>query len=224
MSHQVTIDLQSRGRKRKALLAGGVVLGLGATMTLAAWTDDVWVNGSFKAGTFNVQGAVNSAGTDWLEYNSSAGGGLIFAVTPAAMTPGQSVYAPLNLRVGPNVSEYNAKVTVATAPAVPATGPANIAFFDKLRLSLYNVPPGNCNAAGTNEKTPTPTPALEHFDNAVLTKMSPTNSTLLTLIGSTSAPQGVCFRVTLDPSATSAVQGGQTGQLTWKFNAVSVPT
>ena len=30
-----------RNRKRKALLAGGVVLGLGATMTLAAWTDDV---------------------------------------------------------------------------------------------------------------------------------------------------------------------------------------
>lgn len=222
MSHQIPVDFQARGRKRKALLAGGVVLGLGATMTLAAWSDDVWVSGSFNAGTFNVQGAVDSAGTNWQEYNSSAGGGLTFTVAPTAMTPGQSVYAPLNLRVGPNASEYNAKITVATAPSPPASG-ANLEFFNKLRISFYNVSPANCNFAGTDGKTPTPTPTMPDFSYELLTKTTPTNGTLLTLIGSSSAAQGVCFRVTLDPSATSAVQGGQTGQLTWQFNAVSVP-
>lgn len=220
MSHHFPVDLQARGRKRKALLAGGVVLGLGATMTLAAWTDDVWVNGSFNAGTFNVQGAVDSTGTSWQEYGSSSGGQLNFTVAPTAMSPGQSVYAPLNLRVGPDTSPYNAAITVATAPTAPVGG-ANLAFFEKLRISLYNVPPLNCNFAGTNGKVPTPTPTLPDFNYETLTKTSV--GPLLTLVGSTSAPQGVCFRITLDPSATTAVQGGQANQLTWRFNAISVP-
>ncbi|MFN3340157.1 MAG: SipW-dependent-type signal peptide-containing protein, partial [Dietzia sp.] len=42
---------QDRARKRKALLAGGVVLGLGAAVTLAAWSDDVFANGIFNTGT-----------------------------------------------------------------------------------------------------------------------------------------------------------------------------
>lgn len=223
MSHQVPVDLHARGRKRKALLAGGVVLGLGATMTLAAWTDDVWVSGSFNAGTFNVQGAVDSAGTVWREYGSSESsevGGLNFTFTPTAMSPGQSVYAPLNLRVGPDSSPYNAAITVASAPTAPASG-ADLAFFDKLRISLYGVSPANCNFEGTDGKNPTPTPTLPGYDYESLNTTS--TSTLLTLVGSTSAPQGVCFRITLDSSATSAVQGGQANGLTWRFNAVSVP-
>lgn len=204
----------TRNRKRKAVLAGGVVLGLGATVTLAAWTDDVWVTSSFSAGKFNVQAAVDTAGTGWAEFNSSPGGGLTFTVAPTAMTPGQSVYAPLNLRVGPDASQYNAKITLAAAPAGPATASqANTAFFGALKLSLFNVPPANCNKDGT---TGTPLPG---FDHVALSHTS--TAELLTLSGDRT-PKGVCVKVTLDSGVTSTAQGGQTGSLTWRFNAESV--
>ncbi|XSS44541.1 SipW-dependent-type signal peptide-containing protein [Propionibacteriaceae bacterium Y1685] len=39
-------------RKFRAALAGGLVLGIGAVVTLAAWTDDENAAGQFSAGTF----------------------------------------------------------------------------------------------------------------------------------------------------------------------------
>ena len=49
---------------RKALLAGGAVLGIGASVTLAAWSDDSWVSGVFNTkktggrGLFTIQTAL----------------------------------------------------------------------------------------------------------------------------------------------------------------------
>lgn len=208
---------RTRSRKRKALLAGGTVLGLGAAVTLAAWTDDVWVSGAFSAGTFNVQGAVDPSGIAWQDYDSEGGAGpLAFTVNPTPMTPGDSVYAPLNLRVGPDASEFNAAISLPTAPTGPAVSPepANDAFFDALELSLYNVPPANCNASGTAGAT-----AFPGFEGASLSTAS--TGTLLTLDGDTTA-QGVCFEVTLSDTATTEVSGGETGPLTWNFQAESV--
>lgn len=216
MNHDV--DPVTRRRKRKALLAGGTVLGLGAAVTLAAWTDDVWVSGSFAAGTFNVEGAVDAAGSDWQEYATPSGPGspgeLQFTVNPTAMTPGDSVYAPLNLRIGPEPSEYDAAITLAASPSGPAVADAaNTALFNTLQLSLYDVPPSNCNVAGTGG---TPLPG---FNNGPLSTTS--TGTLLTLDGDMTS-QGVCFKVTLSPDAPTVVQGGQTGDLTWNFHAESV--
>jgi len=208
---------QLRSRKRKAVLAGGAVLGLGATMTLAAWTDDVWVSGSFSAGKFNVQGAIDPAGTAWADYNTSATAGTLgFTVNPTVMTPNESVFAPLKLRVDPASNSYNAAITVPSAPTGPATAnTANSAFFTALRVTLFNVAPPNCNAAGTATAA-----AITGFDNVALT--TTTTTTILTLDKASTTGQGVCFKVTLPAGAAAAVQGGTTGSLTWKFNATSV--
>ena len=40
----------------RAILAGGLVLGVGAAVTLAAWNDSEFVTGTFTAGTFNLRG------------------------------------------------------------------------------------------------------------------------------------------------------------------------
>lgn len=218
MNHDV--DTVARRRKRKALLAGGSVLGLGTAVTLAAWTDDVWVSSSFAAGTFNVQGAVSPDGDwttpQWEELETAGGAGaLSFTVAPTAMSPGDSVYAPLLLRVGPDASDLNASITLPTAPTGPAVAnAANDAFFDALELSLYNLPPGDCTATVTDAAT-----ALTGFDGTSLNTTSA--SILLTLDGDMTA-QGVCFKVTLSPDAPTVVQGGQTGDLTWNFHAESV--
>lgn len=204
-----------RNRKRKALLAGGTVLGLGAAVTLAAWTDDVWATVAFSAGEFNIQGAVDSAGTDWREYNTSPGGTLTFTVAPQAMSPGTSVYAPLNLRVDPAANDYNAAVSLPTAPTGPTTTTptaADNAFFNALRVSLFQVPPDNCNAGDTADP-------ISGFTEVPLT--TTTTNALLT-VDRLAASEGLCFRVTLPSGAPTAVQGGQTGALTWQFHAESV--
>lgn len=214
MTHQAPIDLDDRSRKRKAILAGGIVLGLGASMTLAAWTDDVWVSSSFSAGSFNVQGAVDPAGTSWREYNTSGGAGpLVFTVPVSAMSPGDSVFAPLNLRVDPAKNSYDAAITLPTAPSAPATGDANIAFFGALKVTLFNVAPGSCSSTGTSLAAP-----LSGFNSVALG--TTTTSPLLTL-DKNSTPQGICFKVSLPAGAPSTVQGGTTGALTWNFDATS---
>ncbi|MGO2139648.1 MAG: SipW-dependent-type signal peptide-containing protein [Leucobacter sp.] len=45
--------------KARALLAGGLVLGVGAAVTLAAWTDNEWVRGVFGTGTFGIEGSTD---------------------------------------------------------------------------------------------------------------------------------------------------------------------
>lgn len=213
MGQHSPTDSLHRSRKRKAILAGGVVLGLGAAATLAAWTDDVWVSGSFTAGSFNVQGAVN--GMNWAEMNTpGTAGGLTFTVAPTAMTPGQSVYAPINLRVGPSAGQYDASITLPTAPSGPAiSNAANNAFFSALRLSIYNVAPDNCNAAGTTGAT------VSGFSSVALTTV--TTSQMITLNKNTT-PNGLCFKVTLPSEAPTTVQGGTTGALTWNLRAASI--
>lgn len=47
--------------KARALLAGGLVLGVGAAVTLAAWTDNEWVRGVFGTGTFGIEGSTDGS-------------------------------------------------------------------------------------------------------------------------------------------------------------------
>lgn len=213
--HGVPSTKADRLRRVRALLAGGLVLGLGAAGTLAAWTDSEFATGVFTSGQFNIQGNVTgSTETGWHDYDTPPGGNLAFTVAPSAMTPGQSVYAPLNLRVGPEASNYDASVTVAGAPAGPTEdSPADAAFFNALMISLYNVPPAECNAA---DITGFP---LGVFDDTKLTTISAAE--ILHLKGDTT-PEGVCFKVTLSDESPSLAQGGATGPLTWRFHVESV--
>ena len=88
-----------RRRRRRALLAGGLVLGLGAAVTLAAWSDNVVAGGLFNSGTFELQGATD--GTTFQDYDAEAAGdkqaNLAFSMNATSMSPGQTVYAPLTI-------------------------------------------------------------------------------------------------------------------------------
>ncbi|MFV0286683.1 MAG: hypothetical protein ACK5IM_09925 [Demequina sp.] len=57
---------RSRRDKVKLVLAGVAVAGIGAAVTTAAWTDDVWFSAEAQAAEFDLQGRV--VGTnDWLD-------------------------------------------------------------------------------------------------------------------------------------------------------------
>ena len=49
--HRAPAQRRGYGRTR-AVLAGAVVLGIGASITLASWTDDEFASGSFTASKF----------------------------------------------------------------------------------------------------------------------------------------------------------------------------
>lgn len=112
----LTPDAQKKAdsrRKRKAILAGGVVLGLGAAVTLAAWSDDVFADGLFNTGTFNMQGNASTAMDTgaWEEYDSADGTGndgpatlsfrqaLSNAANPTTLQANETVWAPLSVRL-----------------------------------------------------------------------------------------------------------------------------
>lgn len=80
------------GTKAKAILAGGMVLGVGAAITLAAWTDTEWATGLFGSGSFGIEGSTN--GTAWSDNPvTGAPASLSFAVGADNLTPGSAVYA-----------------------------------------------------------------------------------------------------------------------------------
>lgn len=89
---------KDRNRKRKALLAGGLVLGIGAAATLAVFTDSEFANGTFSTGKFNIVGSAN--GTDFGDHNVTDGQALTFSQATTNLTPGSVVYAPFYIKTG----------------------------------------------------------------------------------------------------------------------------
>ncbi len=78
----------------RALLAGALVLGVGATLTLASWTDQEYAQGSFATSTFAIEGAADGTFGD----HSATPAPLLFTATAAAMSPGSITYSRFVVR------------------------------------------------------------------------------------------------------------------------------
>jgi predicted ribosomally synthesized peptide with SipW-like signal peptide len=202
-THTISADGTATRRRRsrmiRAILAGGLVLGVGAAVTLAAWNDSEFVTGTFTAGTFNLQGSTTN-GTTFTDHATSPGGALTFTVPATALSPTDSVEAPFAVRLAANTTN-DAIVDVTTeAPTGTVTN---------LTYSLEIHSAWGC-AAGTTTATPISGAALNAGTTAfVLTAGSPTSNP--------GTPVYLCFRVT----AGAGLVQGQTGAAIWKFSAVS---
>lgn len=115
-----------KSRKAKAILAGGLVLGVGAAVTLASWTDQEWTEGLFGAGSFNIEGSVD--GTTFTDHESAAGAAsLVFDLPPSTnMSPTDVVAAPFAMRVDADTT-YDASVVLESATA-EGTNVANLTY------------------------------------------------------------------------------------------------
>ncbi|GAA1716925.1 SipW-dependent-type signal peptide-containing protein [Dietzia cercidiphylli] len=207
---------QERSRKRKAILAGGVVLGLGAAVTLAAWSDDVFANGTFGTGTFELQGNVYGAPESTYEnYDTSPGDALTFVLTPNNMAPGDTVYAPISIATSDQTStEALVSLTGATAPADPNAA----RLFNNLTFEINTIAEGGiCNPAVFGAGTELLGPGALTRDLA----------DAFTVAANQDTEQHLCFAVTLpDNETTGAVdmQGLSTGPVVWQFTGESVTT
>ncbi|GAA1315479.1 hypothetical protein GCM10020360_17940 [Nonlabens tegetincola] len=96
--------------KARAILAGGLVLGVGAAITLAAWTDTEWARGIFSSGNFGIEGSTDGSTFDD-HPTSAAPATLSFEVGANKLSPESAVYAGFAVRLEAN-SDYAGMVTV----------------------------------------------------------------------------------------------------------------
>lgn len=148
---------QDRARKRKAILAGGVVLGLGAAVTLAAWSDDVFADGLFNTGTIELDGNVTdtadvtNGSNGWETYDGPDAlpaddtGVLAFASRPQTLVPDEPVYAPIALRLS-NLTTIDATEILLSSVAI-TNGPTGDPLDQNLEYTVrFNVPATTCAA------------------------------------------------------------------------------
>lgn len=193
----------TRGR---AILAGAVVLGLGATMVLAAWTDSENVKGAFSASTFNTESSTVSG--VWASNTTSPGAGLAFNAT--SMSPTVSLYAWVNVRT---TAASSVGGTIALASA-STSGPL---------VPVLEYRAVGTRAVGTicDGSAFTGTPAF--IAGSSSTYLAVTTVAVPSVASPITAPGGelrYCFEVRVQSGAANSYQG-QAGTVNWLFTGIS---
>lgn len=210
MSHIEPSELRPHTARRRqrvlAILAGGLVLGVGAAITLAAWNDSEYATGTFSAGTFNIQGT--SDNTTWDEHASAGGAAsLSFTLNPTSLSPGDVVYAPFAVRVDQTTtSGANVAITVDSSSGTILSG---------LNYQLIQPTSWGC-ASGTTGTTLVPAGTAMTGIGGGPAAFALAAGTPPTTAG---APAYLCFKVT----AAAGLTQSSTGTVTWKFAATSAP-
>lgn len=185
--------------KIRALLAGGLVLGIGAAVTLAAWNDSEFAKGTFTAGTLNLEGSTN--GTTFGENPAGNPAALAFTANTANLSPGDVVEAPFAVRLDA-ASTYDADVTISTKESTDSLA--------GLTYTLDRTTTFGCGGQVNGSLVQSPAPL----------GTTPGTPTFTVTQGAGDDPGTavyLCFRIT---AGTGLVQG-QTGTTTWEFAAQS---
>jgi predicted ribosomally synthesized peptide with SipW-like signal peptide len=191
-----------RRRRLRAILAGGLALGLGAAITLATWNDAEFAQGTFTAGSFNLLGSTD--GTTFGEHATvGAPASLSFTLNPTALSPGDVVYAPFAVELS-GATTTDAVVTISNA--------ATSGVVTNLTYTLVQPTAFGCAVSTTGTALVPSDTAIGVVPDAptfALTKGTPPTTA--------GDPVFLCFKVLAGPLLTQ----GQTGTVTWAFTAAS---
>ena len=194
---------RARNRRLKAILAGGLVLGVGAAVTLAAWNDSEFATGSFTAGSFDMVGSTD--GTTFANHTSAPGATLPFSLNYNNLSPNTTVAAPFVLHLTPGTTT-SATVAVATAAGSGAAA-ANLTYGIQAVASVAACTP---TATGTTI-VPAGT-AMSAVTGAATFQLA--KSVDGSAVG---ANEFLCIQVT----AGTGLAQGSTATGTWEFLATS---
>lgn len=202
-------------RKVLAVLAGGLVLGVGAAVTLAAWNDSEFATGTFTAGSFNLEGSTTGdIDANYGFHNvdrSETAATLVFdlpADTVGNMTPGDTVYAGFWVRLAAGTTTGASLIADGTTADAAATSNSG-----NLSYAIYQLAPGaTCDAASATGTAVATGATLDAQTGA-------TAMTLMQGANATTAGTAVqlCFAVTAAPT----LEQGLATTATWKFTATS---
>lgn len=198
---------ETKRRKALAVLAGGLVLGVGAAVTLAAWNDSEFATGEFSAGSFDLEGATDGAAGAYSDHDTADGAATLAFTLPVAenLSPGDVAYAPFWVRL--DASTTSAAQLAATS--VVATG-ANAAH---LGYTVHAIDAAaTCGAA-------TATTGTQLAAGTSLSAFAASGTQLLAAGAGTAAgaPTQLCFAVT----AQESLVAGESAVATWAFTATS---
>jgi len=224
----------TKTRKIAAISAGALVVGIGLTYTLASWNDSEWVWGGadglpgIGTETFNVQQNTTSpfdiADANWVDRETNPGDELTFSTGALALTPGDTVYAPVSLRTveGSMAGDLDLQGAVA-AEGNPA--PQNdTALWDAVQVSVWTHSgntPLDCDATGVGSDW------TQIVTNSSLdTSASQTQALDATEDADTpGVAQNYCFAITLpeSPAGVDDIKDLQGLQISpaWEFQAES---
>ena len=139
---------RTRSRKFKAILAGGLVLGVGAAITLAAWNDSEFATGTFTAGSFNLEGSTTGAAAGYDDHNpddGDAAAALVFTTPFDNLAPEDVVYAPFWLRLAAGTTTDATLVVESITTTDSAEANAADLSYDVYQLASAAA---TCDAAG----------------------------------------------------------------------------
>ena len=179
-----------------ALIAGGLVLGVGAAITLAAWNDSEFATGIFGSGSFDLEGS-----TDGAAFSSdpvAPGKTLTFVLDADALSPGAVVAAPFAVQLSTD-STYEAGVTIEATSGDPIAADLT---FDLVDTGAFVA---DCDAT---------TPGTTLITDAAAAASGPTFAFDFTAV---ETPVYLCFVVTAGPD----IDQDLTGSVTWEFVAKS---
>ncbi|MDQ0728552.1 SipW-dependent-type signal peptide-containing protein [Microbacterium sp. W4I20] len=202
-------------RKVLAVLAGGLVLGVGVAVTLAAWNDSEFATGTFTAGSFNLEGSVaGDVDASYSDHNvddGDAAATLAFdlpANIVGNMSPGDVVYEGFWVRLAAGTTTGADLVAAGTT-----SSPAATSNTDHLGYSIYALAPGaTCNAASA-VGTPIAT-------GATLDAQAGVTTTPL-LEGATATAAGTAVQLCFAVTADATLEQGLATTATWEFTATS---
>ncbi len=216
--------------KVMALAAAGLILGVGGTVTLAAWVDTEWVYGGSGGdepgvGTseFVVQQNTSSPFADgdtdanWLEEPDNPGGSLMFTGTPLALTPGDVVYAPVALRTTVDSIAGNVDLQAAVAATGPVADDPGGLLWDALELRVGVVEVDDEGAAPVCDAT-----FFDDADFIVITDGLDDGAAIdIPIDAAGSSYLHWCFEIALPDDADSELMG-RTVAPAWEFVSTSI--
>ena len=201
--------------KVRAVLAGALVLGVGATMTLASWTDTEFAAGAFATSKFDTQSSID--GASWSDNTSAPGASITFAGT--GMSPDTHRYGYVLVRTKPNSV---AGTLTFVAPTVTNGGTDTSPFLGAaLQYKAVAITAAGCSATTFSTGTPTYIVGTSGA-YASLSAAGPTGVSLPAATASAGSPVGYCFDVYL-PSGADPLLQGKSVTVTWNVTATSVP-
>ena len=204
-----------RSRRIRALLAGGLVLGVGAAMTLAAWNDSEYGTATFTAGRFDIVGATDGA-TFSSHATAGAAAALSFTVAPTAMVPGTTTYALFSVKTANPSAAGTLQLTAGTPGG---TGLASYLTYGVRLVPTAATPSLSCTAA-TYAAASASTSVVVADGSALTVSGAPTTTVPQAVTANGGTQLNYCVAVTLPTTAANGAQGLTMTQ-TWQIQGTS---
>lgn len=199
-----------RALRLRAVLASGLVFGVGAAVTLASWTDSEYASGSFQSSVFNTQSSVNGGA---YADNSASPGATVTVTGPFA--PGVSSYIPVLIQTTVNSVAGTAVLSGAVLGGTDAATLGAALVYRVVRSTA------SCNATAF---TGSPVFVVGAAGTTRALTAGQESGVTNTLAAATSTAPGTaigfCFEVTLPAGASNSLQG-KTTTATWQFVTTS---